>query len=244
MSRRDLPLPKGDRIINSNPLMIREMPEAERPREKIFSSGVSSLSNTELVAVLIGSGTRESSALDLASRVLSADSSGILFLRDASPEELCTVKGIGAAKAAVLLAAAELGRRIMTAPRNRKISVSTPDETAALFMEDMRYLRKEHFRVLLLNVKNEIISLEDVSIGSISSSEAHPREVFADAVRRGAANVILVHNHPSGSPAPSMADIELTRRLEEAGRILGIQVLDHIIIGDGRFVSMKREGIF
>ncbi|MDD6255343.1 MAG: DNA repair protein RadC [Eubacteriales bacterium] len=224
--------------------MIREMPEAERPREKIFSSGVSSLSNTELVAVLIGSGTKHSSALDLAARVLAADRSGILFLRDASPEELCTVKGIGTARAAVLLAAAELGRRIMTAPRKRKISVSTPEDTAAIFMEDMRYLKKEHFRVLLLNVKNEIISVGDVSVGSISSSEAHPREVFAEAVRRGAANVILIHNHPSGTPAPSRADIELTKRLYEAGVILGIQVLDHIIIGDGIFVSMKREGIF
>lgn len=224
--------------------MIREMPEAERPREKIFSSGVSSLSNTELVAVLIGSGTKQSSALDLAARVLAADRSGILFLRDASPEELCTVKGIGTARAAVLLAAAELGRRIMTAPRKRKISVSTPEDTAAIFMEDMRYLKKEHFRVLLLNVKNEIISVGDVSVGSISSSEAHPREVFAEAVRRGAANVILIHNHPSGTPAPSRADIELTKRLYEAGVILGIQVLDHIIIGDGIFVSMKREGIF
>ena len=224
--------------------MIREMPEAERPREKIFSSGVSSLSNTELVAVLIGSGTKHSSALDLAARVLAADRSGILFLRDARPEELCTVKGIGTARAAVLLAAAELGRRIMTAPRKRKISVSTPEDTAAIFMEDMRYLKKEHFRVLLLNVKNEIISVGDVSVGSISSSEAHPREVFAEAVRRGAANVILIHNHPSGTPAPSRADIELTKRLYEAGVILGIQVLDHIIIGDGIFVSMKREGIF
>lgn len=224
--------------------MIREMPEAERPREKIFSSGVSSLSNTELVAVLIGSGTKHSSALDLAARVLAADRSGILFLRDASPEELCTVKGIGTARAAVLIAAAELGRRIMTAPRKRKISVSTPEDTAAIFMEDMRYLKKEHFRVLLLNVKNEIISVGDVSVGSISSSEAHPREVFAEAVRRGAANVILIHNHPSGTPAPSRADIELTKRLYEAGVILGIQVLDHIIIGDGIFVSMKREGIF
>ncbi len=224
--------------------MIREMPEAERPREKIFSSGVSSLSNTELVAVLIGSGTKHSSALDLAARVLAADRSGILFLRDASLEELCTVKGIGTARAAVLLAAAELGRRIMTAPRKRKISVSTPEDTAAIFMEDMRYLKKEHFRVLLLNVKNEIISVGDVSVGSISSSEAHPREVFAEAVRRGAANVILIHNHPSGTPAPSRADIELTKRLYEAGVILGIQVLDHIIIGDGIFVSMKREGIF
>ena len=147
-------------------------------------------------------------------------------------------------KASVLIAAAELGRRMMTAPRNRRISASSPDEVAALFMEEMRYLKKEHFKVLLLNVKNEIITSEDVSIGSISSSDAHPREVFFSAVRRGAANVILVHNHPSGSPSPSEADILLTKRLDEAGKIMGIQVLDHIIIGDGEYVSLKSEGVF
>ena len=132
----------------------------------------------------------------------------------------------------------------MTTPRNRRVSASSPDEVAALFMEEMRYLKKEHFKVLLLNVRNEIISTEDVSIGSISSSDAHPREVFSGAVRRGAANIILVHNHPSGNPDPSESDIRLTGRLDQAGKIMGIQVLDHIIIGDGTYVSMKSEGIF
>lgn len=220
------------------------MPASERPREKLFDKGVAYLSNTELVAILLGSGTRDQSAVELAARLIAADQSGILFLGSASPEELCAIDGIGPAKASVLIAAAELGRRIMTTPRRRKVSASSPDEVASLFMEEMRYLKKEHFKVLLLNVKNEIIASENVSIGSISSSEAHPREVFSGAVKRGAANVILVHNHPSGSPVPSEADRLLTERLSEAGKILGIQVLDHIIIGDGIFVSMKSEGFF
>lgn len=224
--------------------MIKEMPVYERPREKLFSKGVSSLSNAELVAVLLGSGTREQSAVELAARIISADPSGILYLGTASPEELCSISGIGPAKASVLIAAAEFGRRMMTAPRSRRICASSPEEAAGLFMEEMRYLKKEYFKVLLLNVKNEIISVEDVSIGSISSSEAHPREVFSSAVRRGAANMILVHNHPSGSPEPSEADILLTKRLSEAGTVLGIRILDHIIIGDGTYVSLKSEGIF
>ena len=224
--------------------MIREMPASERPREKLFEKGVSSLSNTDLVAILLGSGTREQSAVELAARLIASDPSGILHIGSASPEELCSIDGIGPAKASVLIAAAELGRRMMTTPRNRRVSASSPDEVAALFMEEMRYLKKEHFKVLLLNVRNEIISTEDVSIGSISSSDAHPREVFSGAVRRGAANIILVHNHPSGNPDPSESDIRLTGRLDQAGKIMGIQVLDHIIIGDGIYVSMKSEGIF
>ena len=235
---------KGEYGINSHSVTIKKMPPTERPREKLFVNGVSSLSNTELVAILLGSGTREQSAVELASRLIASDPSGILYIGNASPEELCSIEGVGPAKASVLIAAAELGKRMMTAPRKRRVSASSPDEVASLFMEEMRYLKKEYFKVLLLNVKNEIITSEDVSIGSLSSSEAHPREVFSGAVKRGAANVILVHNHPSGNPIPSEADRLLTDRLAEAGKILGIQVLDHIIIGDGVYVSMKSEGIF
>lgn len=221
---------------------MKEMPASERPREKILTRGVQSLSNAELIAVLIGSGTRDLSAMAVADRLLSMDSSGILYLGECCPEELCSVEGIGTAKAAKLIAAAEFGRRLMTTPREKRLDVSSPDRAAAIYMEQMRYLHQEHFRVLLLNVKNEIIASEEVSVGSLSSSEAHPREVFASPIRRGAANVILIHNHPSGNPEPSRADILLTERLVEAGKLLGIGVLDHIIIGDGIYVSLRREG--
>lgn len=232
------------RICAQKNISVREMPELERPREKLSRYGVAALSNAELVALLLGSGTGNVSALALAGQLISRDPSGILFLVDCTLEELCSVKGIGPAKASVIMAAVEIGRRIMTAPRRKKIKTSSPEQIAALFMEKMRYLKKEVFKVLLLNVKNEIISIEDVSMGSISNSEAHPREVFSAPVRRGAASVVLVHNHPSGNPEPSESDLLVTQRMALAGDILGIKVLDHVIIGDGSYVSLKSEGAF
>lgn len=221
---------------------MKEMPVSERPREKILNRGVQSLSNAELIAVLIGSGTRDQSAMAVADRLLALDPSGILYLGECCPEELCRVDGIGTAKASKLIAAVELGRRLMTTPREKRMDASTPDRVAAICMEQMRYLHQEHFRVLMLNVKNEVIASEEISVGSLSSSEAHPRDVFSTPIRKGAANVILIHNHPSGNPEPSRADILLTERLIEAGKILGIGVLDHIIIGDGIYFSLRREG--
>lgn len=222
---------------------IKDLPEAERPRERLLEAGTSSLSNAELLAILLGSGSRGESALSLAERVLSADRSGLLFLNDCTPEELCGIDGIGPAKAAALIAAAELGRRLTT-PRPRQVSVSSPGEISAIFMPRMRHLKKECFKVLLLNVKNEIISIEDISTGSLMSSDAHPREVFMAPLRRGAANIILIHNHPSGSSKPSQTDVDLTQRLAWAGDIMGIHVLDHIIIGDGEYTSLKQECLF
>ncbi len=230
--------------MNDRRYTIKNMPAEERPREKLLAKGPSCLSNAELIAILIRNGTHEVSATALAERLLSADERGLLFFNDSTPEELCAIDGIGPAKAATLMAAAELGRRLMTMPRNKKINIAVPEDIASLFMEDMRYLKKEHFKVLLLNTKNEIIMIEEVSVGSLKTSEAHPREVFSAALRRCAASVILVHNHPSGNPEPSQADIDITERLALAGEIMGIRVLDHIIIGDGIFVSLKREGKF
>lgn len=225
-------------------IKIKELPEAERPRERLIRNGAGALSNSELLAILLGSGDRNASAVMLAERLLSADSSGIRFLTECSPEELCSIKGVGPAKAAILMAAVELGRRIMTTSGTSHINIKSPDDVAALFMEKMRYLKKENFNVLLLNTKSEMIAVENVSVGSLSSAEAHPREVFSNALKRGAAGIILVHNHPSGNPEPSSADIKLTERLSEAGSILGIEVLDHIVIGDGIYVSMKGEKLF
>lgn len=220
---------------------IKELPEMERPREKMLERGVQALSNAELIAVLIGSGTRDRSAVAVAETLLAMDPAGIVFLGGCRPEELCSIEGIGIAKAARLAAAAEYGRRLMTTPRDRKIDASTPDRAAAVFMEQMRHLHQEHFRVLMLNIRNEIIAWEEISVGSIFHSEAHPRDVFSPAIRKGAASVILVHNHPSGDPKPSAADICLTEDLIRAGRILGIRVLDHLIIGDGNYVSLRQE---
>lgn len=221
--------------------LIRELPEDERPREKLVRCGVDSLSNSELLAILLRSGTKNMSALELANKLLSLDKEGISFLSHCIPEELSLVKGIGPAKACQIIAAIELGKRIATKPKDNKVNISSPKDVSVLFMEEMRYFKKEFFKVLLLNTKNEIIMIDEVSIGNLNSAIVHPREVFKNAIKKSASTIILIHNHPSGNPQPSREDIELTDRLVEAGKILGIEVLDHIIIGDGVFSSLKEK---
>lgn len=219
---------------------IKDLPLNERPREKLNKYGVNSLSNAELIAVIIRTGQRQDTAIDLANRILSIDSSGIGFLSHASIEELKTVKGIGDCKAAQIQAAIELGKRIST-NRDEKTKVDSPKILVDLLMEKMRYLQKEHFKIAILDTKNQIISIERISIGNLNASIVHPREVFNIAIRRSANAIILVHNHPSGDPTPSKEDINITNRLIEAGSIIGIKVLDHIIIGDNRYVSFKEK---
>jgi len=222
---------------------IRELPETEKPREKLLREGKEKLSNTEILAILLRSGTKKKSALEIASEILSMDRSGIQFLAECRPEELSRVSGIGPAKACEILAAVELGKRIASCSRDHGPLVTSSSGVADLFMEKMRYLKKEYFYSLLINAKGEIIEECNISIGDLCSSTTHPREVFVDAVRRSAGSVIFVHNHPSGDPTPSQADIDTTKRLMEVGILLGIPVLDHIIIGDGSFISMKAQGL-
>ena len=228
--------------VNGN-LNIGKMPESEKPREKMMRMGGGSLSNAEILAILIGSGTGGRSALELASEVIAMDGDGIRFLAECRPEELAAVKGIGVAKACTILAAVELGKRIAAVPKDKAVRIERSGDVADMFMEKMRYHKKEHFVSLLINVKGEIIEEVEVSVGDLCSSATHPREVFVDAVRRSAGSVIFLHNHPSGDPNPSRSDIETTKRLIEAGEILGIPVLDHIVIGDGCYVSMRAQGM-
>ncbi len=222
---------------------IRRLPDSEKPREKLLKEGRENLSNTEILAILIGSGTGSRSSLDLASEVIALDAGGIRFLAECRPEEIKKVKGIGEARACAILAAAELGKRIAAVPREEMVRIERSSDVASIFMEKMRYYKKEHFVSLLINVKGEIIEEVEVSVGDLCSSTTHPREVFIDAVRRSAGSVIFIHNHPSGDPKPSEADIETTKRLAEAGEILGIPVLDHIVIGDGCYISMRAQGM-
>jgi DNA repair protein RadC len=221
--------------------MMKELPSEERPREKLVQHGAGALSNAELLAILIGTGTRETSAIMLANRVLALEEEGISYLTGCLPEELYAIPGMGMAKSCQIIAAIELGKRIATKPKNKKINIKSPDEVASLFIEEMRYLKKEYFKVLLLNTKNEIIMIENVSVGSLNSSVVHPREVFCTAIKKSACSLIAVHNHPSGNPAPSQTDIDVTKRLIEAGELLGIKVLDHLIIGDGVYLSLKEK---
>lgn len=221
--------------------MIRNLPSEERPREKLIQHGAESLSNPELLAILIGSGTKEVSAIMLANRILALEEEGISYLTNCLPEELSGIPGMGMAKSCQIIAAIELGKRIATRPKGKRINIKSPNEVASLFIEEMRYLKKEYFKVLLLNTKNEIIMIENISIGGLNSSVVHPREVFCTAIKKSACSMILVHNHPSGNPMPSQTDIDITRRLAEAGELLGIKVLDHLIIGDGVYVSLKEK---
>lgn len=222
-------------------MMIRDVHLADRPRERLIREGAGSLSNQELMAILLRNGTRSESVLVLANRVLST-LDRLQDLKELTVEEMTQIKGIGEAKAAQLLAAAELGKRLYrTAPQER-YKIRSPEDAANYLMTDMSSLNQEHFVALFLNVKNEVLHKQTIFIGSLNSSIVHPREVFREAFKRSAASMIISHNHPSGDTTPSMEDIEVTKRLMEAGSIMGIDVLDHIIIGDQKFISLKDKG--
>lgn len=224
-------------------MTIKELPENERPREKMIRLGREQLTNAELLALLLGTGSPGLSSINLAEKLLALDQDGILHLANCSIEELSSLKGIGTGKASKLMAAIELGKRMATMPRIDRTRIESTQDVVQIFMEEMRYHKKEYFNVLLLNAKGGLLSVQTVAIGDLSSSIVHPREAFTEAVKRSAAAVIFLHNHPSGNPKPSPQDIEVTKRLMETGKILGIHVLDHIVIGDGTYVSMKEKGI-
>lgn len=223
-------------------MLIRELPGFEKPREKMALYGPEGLTTGELLAIILRTGTKDCSSLELAQRLLSLDERGIRYLGECSLEELAAVNGIGPVKACQILAAIELGKRNAVSQVAARPAVTSAEDVASLVMEQMRYYKKEHFKLLLLNVKAELISIEDISMGDLSSTVVHPREIFAPAIKRSAAAVILVHNHPSGNPEPSADDIHTTMRIVDAGSILGINVMDHVIIGDGKFASLKSMG--
>lgn len=223
-------------------MTLKDMALEERPREKMLSKGESSLSNNELLAILLRTGTKNKNAIELANCIINKDTQGIRYLQDITIEELCEIEGIGLSKAAQIKAAIELGRRISSAiPENYK--VKNPWDIYKYYMDSLRYLKKEIFKVVLLNTKNEIISDIDVSIGTLNSSLVHPREVFREAIKRSANKVILLHNHPSGSVEPSKEDKNITFRLIKCGELIGIEVIDHIIIGDRLYFSFKENMI-
>jgi DNA repair protein RadC len=216
---------------------IKELPVEMRPREKLLSQGEEHLSDPELLAILLGSGTRTLSAIELAQQLLNRHE-GLRLFKNMSFEELRDINGIGIDKAARIKAAAELASRLSFSISQRP-QITSPEHVKELVMEEMRFYDREHFKCLYLNRKNQVLGLETVSVGGLASSLVHPREVFKPAVKRSAAAVILIHNHPSGDPTPSAEDVNITKRLVESGKLLGIDVLDHIIIGDGRYVSLK-----
>ncbi|KAJ3196310.1 DNA repair protein RadC [Paenibacillus sp. FSL R5-0517] len=222
--------------------MMRDIPQEERPRERMMEYGAGALSHAELLAILLRTGTRQESAVHMAQRILT-ETGGIRSLMDLSLEELTAMKGIGNAKAVQLKAGIELGHRIAKSRLTQSASIRTPRDAADILIEQLRYLQKEHFVCLFLNSKNHIIAQETLSMGSLNASIVHPREVFRAAIKCSSASIVCAHNHPSGDPTPSPEDIQITKRLIEAGAIVGIDVLDHIIIGDGTYVSLKEKGL-
>ncbi len=220
---------------------ISKIPKDERPREKLLRHGADTLTNSELLAIVIGFGSKKDSAITLSQKIIYNNNKGLLNIAEANADILKSFNGINDAKAAKILAVAELSKRI-SREKVDKTKITSPQNVSALLLEEMRYLKKEVFKTVLLDTKNNIISINDVSVGCLDSTVVHPREVFVDAIKNSSSAIILVHNHPSGEVEPSSEDINITDRIIECGKIIGIRVLDHIIIGDGNYLSFKEHG--
>jgi DNA repair protein RadC len=222
--------------------MIRDLPVGERPRERLAHFGEGALSTAELLAIILRTGVGGISVLDMASHLLSSYD-GLPGLARASFDELMAEKGLGEAKTSQIKAALELGRRMLSISPEDRFVIRSPSDVAQLMMAEMAHLAQEHFRVLYLDTRNRLLGTETVYVGSLNASHIRVGEVFRDAVKRNCAAIIVVHNHPSGDPTPSPEDVEVTRQLVAAGNLLDIDVLDHLVIGQQRFVSLRERGL-
>ena len=224
---------------------IHDLPVSERPRERLQKFGVEALSAQEVLALILGRGIAGESVMTTAQRLLS-QFGNLRGIAGASVEELSQVRGIGLAKSSQIKAAFELANRLDGhAETSRRVSLKAPEDIVSLVWNRLKGKKKEYFLALFLDTRNQLIKIAEISVGSLDTSVVHPREVFKEAISASAAAVAFVHNHPSGDPTASEEDIGLTKRLAEAGEIMGIDVVDHIIIGDNKtFLSLKREGLF
>jgi len=220
--------------------LIRDLPATERPRERLRDYGPGALSTAELLAIVLRTGASRESVLALASRLLSRHG-GLVGLARAGFGELCQERGLGEAKAAQLKAAFELGRRLASAQPEERASVRTPQDVANLLLPEMGLLDQEELRVVLLNTRNQVLGVHTVYRGSVNTSLVRVGELFREAVRQNCPALVVVHNHPSGDPTPSADDVAMTKQAVEAGRLLDIDVLDHLVIGQQRFVSLKER---
>jgi DNA repair protein RadC len=222
-------------------IKMKDLPEHDRPRERIIGSGVDSLSNSELLSAILGFGSGNEGVMDLSNRIMANYS--LEKLSRAGVSELKKIFGISDAKACRIIAAMEIGRRAACEMSAEGRVVESPADLARVLVPRMRNLRKEFLRGIYLDSKRRIIGNEIISVGGLNTNSTHPREVFGPALRESAAALVLVHNHPSGDPAPSKDDLKVTRKLSEAGRLVGIELLDHLIIGKNGYVSLMEEGI-
>ncbi|MCL7415464.1 MAG: DNA repair protein RadC [ANME-2 cluster archaeon] len=222
-------------------IRIQDIQPKDRPRERLLKKGPSALSDSELLAIILRTGTRGENVLNLCSRILSTYN--IQQLSCASPTKLQEIHGIGTAKAAEMTAMFELARRLETFTEEEKPRISSPEAAYRFLYPKLREQKKESFIALHLDTKNKLLREETVSVGSLNANIVHPREVFKTAIQESAAAIIVAHNHPSGDPTPSQNDIDITRKLVETGRVMGIELYDHIIIGNGRFLSLKEQNL-
>lgn len=226
-----------------NNIKINDIPKNERPIERILKYGAEDLSNAELLAVLLRSGTRGENIISLSSRLLH-EVGGLDGLLHINLEEIKKLKGIKDVKGCQILAMMELFKRFRTLKSQKNdFKISCPDDISTLLINEMSNLHQEVLKLILLNTKNIVIGVKDIFKGSLDTSIVHPREIFREAVQRGSANIIICHNHPSGDPTPSREDINITLRIKECGDLMGIKLLDHIIIGNNTYISLKEKGI-
>jgi DNA repair protein RadC len=221
---------------------VRDLPKPERPRERLQKFGPEALSAQELLALVIGRGIPKKSVMSIAQELL-IKFGNIKAIGQATIEELSEIKGIGLAKAAQIKACFELGKREDLEPELINFDIKNPEAVVKAVRASIKDKAKEHFKLILLNPRNKIIGISTVSVGTLNASLVHPREVFKDAIVHSAASVVLAHNHPSGDPEPSEDDLKITKKLVDSGKILGIEVLDHIVIGKNNFCSLKERGL-
>lgn len=226
-----------------NNLKIMDLPKEERPKEKLLTYGAEVLSNSELLAVILRCGIKGENVLNLSQRILS-QTNGLNGILNTSYNEITSIKGIKDVKASQILAIAELFRRFNTLKSNDMyIKVNSPSDIVSMIMGEMKSYKQEILKLIVLNTKNKVIRVKDVFKGSLNTSIVHPREIYSEAVKYNGASIIICHNHPSGDPTPSKEDINITLRINECGKMIGIGLLDHIIIGSGKYISMKEKGI-
>lgn len=238
--KRVLSYESKDEMSQSN--KIKEIPDVERPYEKCMERGAAALSDAELLAILLRTGIPGENVLDLSRKILyEVGGEGLLSLHQLTMEELMQIKGIGTVKATQIICIAELARRLAKATASESLCFTTAKSVADYYMEDMRHKSQETVKLIMLNTKGKLISEADVSTGTVNASLVSPREIFIEALKKNAVGIIILHNHPSGDPTPSQEDVLLTQRIKKAGELLGVELLDHIVIGNHCYISMNEQ---